>query len=800
MNSFFTGMLVFCLFLSSCSVQHLVDEHTADKTIAISCIDKSDNRVIPDVCIVDRGQSFDVDVLYGGDVATTPIDGPLTIGYRATDDSMTLLIKATGYKTTQIRLNGLHDFPIDTTVALHMQSIPRIERTVDFCNGFSGNSGNAEFDSLSVHEKGEMGLVDLVKFYITWTGTDTSVYFQNTRKHPLHYDFAHEILGIALSRETFESVTYSGKDRQGLAGSILRYDSVSALISHNGSHCAMPYIVEFFTSDNLSPEQALIAYRLLEERMRFLPFKGETNRLYFLPASQARAGDLQAKQRLFAAAGALWANREDLYGSIKMQLLNRGTAYGTLRLLTAEQLNNTPLSIRDIPVLTSLPNDLPLVGGTITEELQTPLAHVNIAARNRGTPNMSLLNASIHPMVKPFLGKLVRFDVAQNGFSIAEATVEDAKRFWEERAPTEKLVPVFREGRDSLIAFSGLSFDDYPYIGVKAANLAELHSLIGASAPDGFAVPFAFYGQFIATAHLTEKLCAGACADCMSEGRDSSTCRMVRDAMLPLAANRLTISGLIDTLLGDNVFLTNSLFREASLDAIRYFFKHSDVDPQFASKLDNYAFAFFGNDTIRLRSSTNCEDLPRFSGAGLYNSVSAVIGGDDSPSKQIRKVWASLWSWTGCEERMYWNIDQKSVRMGVLVNRAFPHETINGVCITRNIADPSLDGIYLNAQKGEVSVTNPQPGELPEIVSLVMTNGGFSIIRQRYSSLSPDTSLLSDSEFMNLYTTARTVHDHFALLYNQNPWDAAFELEFKIDGPDRSLFIKQVRPYYDKNQ
>ena len=56
------------------------------------------------------------------------------------------------------------------------------------------------------------------------------------------------------------------------------------------------------------------------------------------------------------------------------------------------------------------------------------------------------------------------------------------------------------------------------------------------------------------------------------------------------------------------------------------------------------------------------------------------------------------------------------------------------------------------------------------------------------------------AEFRNLYATARKIHEHFAALYGQNPWDAAFELDFRIDGPDRSLFFKQVRPYCRRNQ
>ena len=72
-------------------------------------------------------------------------------------------------------------------------------------------------------------------------------------------------------------------------------------------------------------------------------------------------------------------------GGLRLQLLNQGVGYGTLRVMSPADLEAEPVSYQDIVVLTRLPNEAPLSGGTITEELQTPLAHVNVAARARGT-------------------------------------------------------------------------------------------------------------------------------------------------------------------------------------------------------------------------------------------------------------------------------------------------------------------------------------------------------------------------------------------------------------------------------
>ena len=67
---------------------------------------------------------------------------------------------------------------------------------------------------------------------------------------------------------------------------------------------------------------------------------------------------------------------------------------GKLRFVTAANLETEYLSFRDIVVLDHVPNDISVVVGMITEEFQTPLAHINVLAQNRHTPNMGLKGAT----------------------------------------------------------------------------------------------------------------------------------------------------------------------------------------------------------------------------------------------------------------------------------------------------------------------------------------------------------------------------------------------------------------------
>jgi pyruvate,water dikinase len=252
----------------------------------------------------------------------------------------------------------------------------------------------------------------------------------------------------------------------------------------------------------------------------------------------------------------------------------------------------------------------------------------------------------------------------------------------------------------------------------------------------------------------------------------------------------------VERLLGDAPFSADTALREATLDGLVYLVRHGTVDATFAAALDARVAELFGEGQARLRSSTNAEDLPGFSGAGLYESFGAFATGDDRASQEIRKVWGSTWTFRAFEERQFWNVDQRGIRMGVAVSTAFDDEAVNGVLVTRNLQSPGSPGYYVNVQEGEVEVTNPENGALPEIFSIVPgTAGEPSIVRQRYSSLSPGSPLMTEAEIGVLDETAARVVSHFAPLYGEPAATLALDLEFKLTAPDRHLVVKQTRPY-----
>jgi hypothetical protein len=162
----------------------------------------------------------------------------------------------------------------------------------------------------------------------------------------------------------------------------------------------------------------------------------------------------------------------------------------------------------------------------------------------------------------------------------------------------------------------------------------------------------------------------------------------------------------------------------------------------------------------------------------------------------VRKVWASAWTFGAFEERAWWNVEQSRVAMGVAVNPAISDEQANGVLITGGVAPCGAGQTYVNVQLGEESVTNPTGNSIPEAYCVVPgANAEVQAAVLAYSSLSPEQSLLSQAEVVQLEELSQQVVKHFASLYGAPVSATSLDMEFKFSGEDRQLLIKQVRPF-----
>jgi hypothetical protein len=461
------------------------------------------------------------------------------------------------------------------------------------------------------------------------------------------------------------------------------------------------------------------------------------------------------------------------YTGITYQPLTATVGFGTLQFIPATDLETAELGPRVIVVTDDVPNESAFMGGLITEAFQTPLAHVNVLSRARNTPNMALRGAKTDPRVQPLIGKLVRLEVRASDFDLREATAEEADAFWQSRKPTgPKLVPPRDLSVRGVTPLDSQAYGSMPSVGSKAAGIAELYRVAIAAdyCPPGsvplivpkqaFAIPFAHYVEHFEA--------SGARA-------------------------------LLEELERDPAFRADPKKHVDGLAEVREKVLRYPVEPGLLKDVVAAVESRFGTKTVRLRSSSNTEDLATFNGAGLHESTSAEVDTNGaSIENSLRLVWSSLWNTRAYDERDFGNIDQSAAAMGVLVHEAFHSEAAQGVGISRNALHATRsDQYYLNAQVGEASVTNPAPGVTSdEIVYTPPPRTPQADYRSR-SSLTHGKDVLTFPEIRGLGCALGAIHRHFQPLVDPKNENRLFamQIEWKLLKPDRIPLVKQARPY-----
>lgn len=107
----------------------------------------------------------------------------------------------------------------------------------------------------------------------------------------------------------------------------------------------------------------------------------------------------------------------------------------------------------------------------------------------------------------------------------------------------------------------------------------------------------------------------------------------------------------------------------------------------------------FPGKGLFVRSSSNSEDLPNFSGAGLYTTVPNVRDPNEIMDA-IKTVWSSIWNFEAYEARERAVVDHSKIFMAVLIQEGINSES-SGVMITTDPFDKDNNGaIYISAKRG----------------------------------------------------------------------------------------------------
>lgn len=431
--------------------------------------------------------------------------------------------------------------------------------------------------------------------------------------------------------------------------------------------------------------------------------------------------------------------------------LHPAVGYGLLRVMSLEERPNP----RDVVIYQALPNELPRVAGVITTVQQTPLSHVNLRAIQDDVPNAYVPGALADAGVKALVGRYVKYTVAATGVTVESATQAEVEAHHAGARPKDPQSPERDLAVRAVTPLSKIGFADWRTFGVKAANLATLATirLPDVEIPDGYAVPFSFYDEFMRTNGFYDR---------------------------------------VRTLLADASFREDPAVQDAKLAELRDAIKDAPMPAWMEQALTEVQRAFPAGSSIRCRSSTNNEDLPNFSGAGLYDSKTQRP--DEGPlSKCVKQVFASVWNLRAFLERDFYRIDHLATAMGVLLIPAVSDEKANGVAVSYDPVYETPGAYYVNAQLGEDLVTNPEARSVPEAL-LLAADGTVGVISHS-NLIEPGTSLLTDAQVTTLRSSLTIIRDRFAALYAPAPGERfAMEVEFKITAKG-TLSIKQARTW-----
>lgn len=609
----------------------------------------------------------------------------------------------------------------------------------------------ADFEAFALRDDvpGAIGLREM-KFVISGADTDAPVlHFMNSNKHPLHYHFVQDVLGHDLSVADFNSATYFIENRRFIVGSVLAFDNYTRPDGTPGL-----YALEFWPTDPVSVTNVARTFHMVRAAM---PFASDT--LAYHPSGDLQEQRFAREAEVYAARNVRTIATSDIFEAVVYNPLNLGTAVGELRVITGS--DTRPAGPTDIVIYDRLPNDLPLVAGVITSAPQTPLSHVNLRAQQNGIPNAYLRNAALIPPLKDFIGKVIWLSVTPDEIQIREATQSELTRTNNARRPRYATSAPRDLKPRTIVALDNLPFEASDAYGGKATGVAELRRAIDPQyVPDGFAVPFSFYDDF------------------------------------------MHANGFYDVarqMMGDPLFATAET-RKDMLKGFRKLIKDATVPAALRDQLDVMHKAFPRGTTPRCRSSANAEDQIGFTGAGLYDSYTHRAD-EGHIEKSIKQVWASLWNFRAFEERDFYRINHLSAAMGVLVHPNFDDERVNGVAITRNLYFENFAGYYVNAQVGEDLITNPTGSETAEEVLIMKDLNGtndrpYEMIYVRRSSLVAEgDTVIEPDDLLLLTEQMRLIQAHFGAIYGRSDDDQfAMDIEFKVDR-DGQLAIKQARPW-----
>ena len=371
----------------------------------------------------------------------------------------------------------------------------------------------------------------------------------------------------------------------------------------NGNYLSLERGREFFVNNYIKPNRRFIlgtlAYQTPVKRWTFEFWEGDLipaeliklsydviNKTFFAPVA-FKPNSLRQDEASSSLAGVQRVLQSEIAAQQEYQALNIAKGLGRIHIINKLD-DHVEIGSNEILVLDEVPIQLPPVAGIITSQPSTPLSHINLLAKGWGIPNAYIKNAK--ELLKQYDGWWVSFETLRENYTIKRAGMDQLREYQRRQAERLDLMKPRSDLNETRLldlaqqrSRSSLSY------GGKSANLGEVMfaRLPGIVVPNGFTIPFHYYDEFVKHNQL---------------------------------------DNVIFGLLNDQKFVHDPAYRREKLVKLRQTMETAEFNPELREKVLQKVAREYAGKGLFVRSSSNSEDLPNFSGAGLYTTVPNVRG------------------------------------------------------------------------------------------------------------------------------------------------------------------------------
>jgi hypothetical protein len=550
--------------------------------------------------------------------------------------------------------------------------------------------------------------------------------------------------------------------------------------------------------------------------------------VYLFPDVQSVTDDIIRSSPLLGYATLVGALRDHLLSKLNLQhhilgratterirALNPGLAMGQLKFLgDGEEYTHD-----DILALDATNADLEPVGGIITKDEGNVVSHLQLLARSLGVPN-SVFPEALFATLRGLKDRSIFYVVTPMGRVILKETSEmdETDRVilseYERRRQLESEGELSKQSSKLKIDASRLNLEETRVLpleavrrqdsgvicGPKAAFVGELKHHFPDNVAQGLVIPFGIYNSHFIKAKVAVP-------------KEMANKNLVQPGTSVLDFFSQTYDTFYKDLLMDPNMTPPQLKEWISprLDVIRYSIREIALDPAFVESLKTEldSLGLFSDQErenmhgVFIRSDTNVEDLPNFSGAGLNLTIFNVTKFSELLNG-IKEVWASPFTFRSFSWRQSIISDPKLVFPSILVLASVPSEK-SGVLVTADLETEDQTFMTIATAEGVGGTVDGSPAEtlLYGHERVVLLSQFKSSKCKKLNVAGTDGAQLVDSsgseyvlkaeELQALVAAAAKIKQTFPPELNAEGQPLPWDIEYGF--VDEHLYLFQVRPF-----